>query len=296
MPIYVVLVDTGGPLTGANVEVAIQRPDGGIELLTMHDDGSHGDESADDGLYTNEYVIPGPGTYHVKGRAEGTAHDGEPFLRHRLRHFRAVSELRVTYVVSEDSALADAYKALLDGNGLDVTVVGLADVELMDLSGFDLVIVGPDTGEEATWGDVAKVAHIRDSGKPVVGLGDGGYAFFGQLGLNIGYDHGTTVTGTEVIAEDADHDMWHEPYDIVPGSPDPEVAVYGRDGSSGVVVYLPGAPPDVVKLAQRPKASELYWLAREESRYLLWGFNLGPGAMTKRGHQLFVNTAYYALR
>ena len=91
---------------------------------------------------------------------------------------------------------------------------------------------------------------------------------------------------------DETHDIWHEPYDVVPGSK--PVTVYARSGSPGVVVYLPGDLPDVEKLAQRPAASELYWLAREQSRYQLWGFNLGPAAMTDTGKALFVNTAYYA--
>jgi hypothetical protein len=103
------------------------------------------------------------------------------------------------------------------------------------------------------------------------------------------------VTDTGVIAEDAGHDLWGVPYDVVSGS-DPDVTVYGRGGSPGVVVYLPGAPPDVEKLAHRPTASQNFWLAREQSRYLLWGFNQGPTAMTNRGKELFVNTATYALR
>jgi hypothetical protein len=291
----VVLVDQDGPITGANVQLAIRPPGGGVDSLLMHDDGSHGDAAAGDGVYTNEYTIPQPGTYQVKARAEGTAHDGEPFLRTRLLHFRVARKLRAAYVVSGDRATAGAYKALLDGNGLEVTLVDLAGVQDTDLSPFDLIVIGPDTGQDGTWGDAAKVARIRDSGKPVLGLGDGGYAFFGKLRLNIGYNHGTAATDADVVAVDPAHDIWNQPYDVGLGSRLPDVTVYQGRGSSGVVLYLPGAPLGVEKLAHRPAASERYWLARERGRFLLWGFNLGPEAMTGAGKELFVNTAYDAL-
>jgi hypothetical protein len=291
MPIYVVLLDEDGPLIGANVQLSIRRPGGGIDSLGMHDDGSHGDGTAGDGVYTNEYTIPGPGTYQVKARAEGMAHDGEPFLRHRLRHFRVASRLRAGYVLSKDVDTANAYKALLDGNGLEVTLVDLAGVETTDLSPFDLIIIGPDTG---AWDDPAKVSHVDDAGKPVLGLGDGGYAFFGELDLSIG-SLGASEIDAEVVAEDPDHDIWREAYDLELGSPEPSLSVYGKIPSPGVAVYLAGTDPKIVeKLAQRPSSSERYWLAREQSRYLLWGFNLGPLSMTGPGKALFVNTAYYA--
>jgi hypothetical protein len=260
----------------------------------MYDDGSHGDTTADDGIYTNEYLIPGPGNYQVKAKATGTAHDGDSFVRHRLRHFRAPFMNRVLYVLDTDQPLADKYKALLEGNGLAVTLVRMPDLGGTDLAPFQLIIIGPDTGLGASWGTAALVGHLKTSGKPVLGLGDGGHAFFGKLGLDIGFNHGAPKNDKDVVVLDASHDIWHIPYDISLITGTPKANVYAPNPSPGVAVNLDQIPAGVETLARRPSESSFYWLAREANRYLMWGFNLGPGAMSINGRQLFVNTAYYA--
>ncbi len=294
MPIYVVVADHVGVITGANVQVNIQRPGSAIHNLTMYDDGSHGDGKAGDGVYTNEYPIPVPGNYKVKARALGTAHGGESFARHRLRHFRASIKAQVAYVWDTDSATMNDYRILLEGNGLTVVPVRLADVTSTDLSPFHLILVGPDTGQEAIWGDAARVTHIASSGKPVLGLGDGGHAYFGKLALAIGYANGADRTDADVLAVDSTHDIWRMPYDIAMGGAGTLAAVYSGTGSDGVAMNLDQIPADVEVLAQRPSEAGFYWLAREKNRFLLWGFNEGPVGMTTEGKELFVNTAYYA--
>jgi hypothetical protein len=294
LPIYVVLVDEVGPITGANVQVSIQRPGGAIHALNLYDDGTHGDASPDDGVYSNEYPISRPGSHHVKARALGTAHDGELFQRHLLRHVRVPVRPRVAYVWDADSAKAAQVKALLDGNELLVDLVNMADLKSTDLAPYQLLIVGPDTGLEAVWGDATSVAHLRDSGKPVLGLGDGGHAFFGKLSLALGYSNGTPKADAEVHAVDPAHTVWSQPYDLVLGGAAPLLAVYQAPASPGVAVNLDQVPPDVEVLAQRPSEPNYAWLAREKSRFLLWGFNGGPATMTVEGRELLVNTVYCA--
>ena len=294
MPVYVVLVDKAGPIKNATVKVDIKRPGGAIDTLTMVDDGSHGDGLAGDGVYTNEYVIPMPGNYPVKAHALGTANDGQPFSRHRMRQFRVEFHPRVAYVWDTDNTKAKWYEQLLNGNGLPVTLVTMADVATTDFSPFQLIIIGPDTGKDAVWGDAAKVNQINRSGRPVLGLGDGGYAFFGKLKLNIGYNHGVQRADAAVLAVDPTHVLWNEPYDVALGAGAPVATVYQGNGSPGVAINLDQGMPGVELLARRPSESSLYWLAREQARYLLWGFNYGPTAMTENGKELFVNTAWYA--
>ena len=102
------------------------------------------------------------------------------------------------------------------------------------------------------------------------------------------------ASDASVLAVDPTHDLWRIPYDIVMGGAGALATVYGGTGSDGVAVNLDQIPPDVEVLAQRPSETSFYWLAREESRFLLWGFNDGPSVMTTEGKELFVNTAYYA--
>lgn len=294
MPIYLVLVDRKGPITGANVQTRIRRPDGTIDALTMYDNGTNGDATAKDGVYTNRYTIPATGNYQVRARAQGTAHDGDPFLRYRLRQFRVPYRPRVAYILSTDSSTANQYRTLLEGNGLAVSLINLAKMQATDFKPFSLIIIGPETGSGDTWGDAAKVAQIRDSRKPVLGLGEGGYAFFGELKLAIGHPNGVRTSDQQVVAVDPAQVIWSEPYDLTLAAGAPVATVYGGKGSSGVAVNLGQAGPGVERLARKPSSSIHYWLAREASRYLLWGFNLGPSAMTDTGRGLFVNSAWYA--
>jgi len=289
MPIYVALVDQVGPITGANVQLRIKQPDDVIAPLTMYDDGTHGDVTRNDGVYTNRYTIPLAGNYQVKARAQGVAHDGDPFLRYRLRHFRVPRVIRVAYVWSTDGGTANQYRALLQGNGLFVSLINLANVEVTNFSPYSLIVIGPDTGSEDVWGTPAKVARIQNSGRRVLGLGKGGYAFFGKLSLDIGYPNGMQFSDTQVLAVAPAHVMWAEPYDLA--LPLNGLAtVYGGNGSSGRPVNLSQSAAE--RLARRPSSSIYYWLAREQTRYMLWGFDLGPAAMVDSGQELFVNSVY----
>jgi hypothetical protein len=278
-------------ITGANVQLRIKQPNGVITALPMYDDGTHGDVTRRDGVYTNRYTIPMTGNYQIKARAQGVAHDGDPFLRYRLRTFRVPRGIRVAYVLSADGGTANQYAALLRGNGLSVSLINLANVEAADLSPYSLIVLGPDTGNENTWGTPAKVAHILNSGKPVLGLGRGGYAFFGKLSLDIGYPNGLQLSDIQVRAADPAHVIWAEPYDLaVPING--LATVYAGNGSSGMAVNLAQSGVDVEPLARRPSSSIYYWLAREQTRYMLWGFDLGPAAMVDAGRGLFVNSVF----
>jgi hypothetical protein len=294
IPIFVILADKGGPISSATVKVDVRRPGGTIDSLPMYDDATHGDVTENDGVYTNEYLIPGPGIFTVKAHALGTTNFGKFFARHRMQQFRVDSFPRVAYILDTDSATAADYKNLLEGSMLQVTLVNMADVATTDFSPFQLIIIGPDTGKDSVWGTTAMKDQIESSGKPVLGLGDGGYAFFGKLKLNIGYSHGLTETDSAVLAVDPTHVIWNEPYDISLGGGAPTATIYTGNGSPGVAVNLDRQVFGVELLAQRPSEAGKYWLAREQARFLLWGFNRGPAAMTKDGKELFVNTAWYA--
>jgi von Willebrand factor type A domain len=97
MPVYATLVDSKGPVLGANIEVEIEHPDGGIITLPLLDDGNHGDGIAGDGLYGNKYTrttVASPrrqpdspstpairGSYNVKLTASGKDNVGGTFTR-----------------------------------------------------------------------------------------------------------------------------------------------------------------------------------------------------------------------
>lgn len=103
MTFFAVLTDIGGPVRGADVVVDVRAPDGGVTMLRLVDDGTHGDNAANDGVYTNIYTRTafasyagrddrdtGPGSrgsYLVDLVAVGASNKQERFRRFASRSF-----------------------------------------------------------------------------------------------------------------------------------------------------------------------------------------------------------------
>ena len=64
------------PFIGANVTAEIYEPGGSVHNITLYDDGSHGDNQANDGIYSNIYAnLSGEGIYDIIAYASGTILD-----------------------------------------------------------------------------------------------------------------------------------------------------------------------------------------------------------------------------
>jgi hypothetical protein len=170
-----------------------------------------------------------------------------------------------------------------------VDLIALADVARTLWGFYSLIVIGPDTGDGATWGDSAAVNSIAQSGRPVIGLGEGGYAFFGRLGLAIGYPRGWHGDENRAYVVDTAHPVWSSPYNI-PIPRDRIVTVYKRTAHVGIEVVRPTA--DMVLVGREPGDQRHYDLL-QQSRYFLWGFQAAPPAMTEEGQHLFTNVARY---
>jgi len=73
MRIITSLTKAGSPVTGADVNVTIERPDGAKDYLSLYDDGKHDDGVALDGVYANYYTNAGvSGSYTITVHASGT--------------------------------------------------------------------------------------------------------------------------------------------------------------------------------------------------------------------------------
>ena len=70
---------------------------------------------------------------------------------------------------------------------MPTTLVRMSDVLTTNIASYSVVIIGNGTGNGGAWGDSATVAKLRTTNRAIVGLGEGGYAFLGKLGLTIGY-------------------------------------------------------------------------------------------------------------
>jgi len=290
IPILVVLTDEK-PVAGAEVWALVQGPNGDlVELLQLFDDGMNMDGEPDDGVYGAVFgKTQLSGQYVVKATGWGNNNYGESFVRHRTGGFAVLP--RAAYVWQSDLTTAVAYQKLLQSGAYSVDLVPMADVAGTAWNNYDLIVIGPETGYGTSWGTPAAMDTLLQYSAPVLGLGEGGYAFFGRAGLDIGDPNGWHGTETLTYAVDAAHDLWHSPYGIPMGR-DRLVRVY--DKTEHVGILIPKPPSGILLIGREPADETHYNLVQQdvgERRFLLWGFQAGPPHMTADGRHLFINLA-----
>jgi hypothetical protein len=258
------------------------------------DDGQHGDGGEDDGIY-GAYFLNGdePGPYAVRGVADGTDHNDEPFLLFDNTNFHL--KPRVLYVHDDDLETAWDYERLIESHGVAVDLARKGAVPLLNLQKYSLVIIGPETGNLKTWEPVDAVEAITRNEIPVLGLGEGGYAYFGKRGRDIGYPNGAHGNGTSIVrnTQTSTDDIWRYPYEFTPRK---EAWQLYEEPSGRVDIYL-GDQPTGLTVFGFKDTSDLYSnLTMENNWDMLWSFQDGPGTMTELGQQLFVNTVFRTMR
>ncbi len=197
----------------------------------------------------------------------------------------------VAYVYSVDSTNAFAYKLFLNSVGSQTTLVEMGDIVNTDFSQFDVIIIGSNSGDLNTWGDPASVDIIVNSNKPILGLGEGGYAFYGKLSLNIGFPNGGHGTGDNLFVAQPDHQIFNSPNPIT--LPQDSVIQLYNQSSSHANIYFPAPVPEVILLGRVPTLPFHYLIVQEQTIYFLWGFNDSPENMTQTGKDLFDNILNY---
>ncbi len=201
---------------------------------------------------------------------------------------------RIAYVFRGDTADATSFYNLLAQAGYTVELIPLSNVlSIPDFSVYDLILIADDSGMLDNWGSVgfttAQASRIAAGGKPVIGLGEGGYAFFGHLGLFIGWPNG-----------------WHGFQDRANRAAAAPAPFYEGLGSDPVVISIrpannvgidlgPGgafAPDDTTVVGLENPGPDRASLIMENC-YLLWGSSGNPAEMTAHGRTLFLNAAAY---
>ncbi|MFO7634141.1 MAG: S8 family serine peptidase, partial [Caldilinea sp.] len=230
--------------------------------------------------------------------------------------------VRVAILYSTNGGAAQAYAALLNANGFAAQSFAVAAPDLPqptlahrvhlpliassgasssaqaatpgalpNFADFDLIVVAADTGAGDKWSqESGLVEAIQNSGLPVVGLGAGGHAFFGKLGLLIGHPAGAPFTSASVkVADFGDS----QPFYTSPNAlsiPQNEVLQIFQSAQNGVAIPLAERLPEGVRIASLAEDADRFAILRSEPRYLLWGFQGAPDTMTDVGRQLFINT------
>ena len=197
---------------------------------------------------------------------------------------------RIAYVFRGNSLDATSFYNLLTGAGYSVDLVPLGSVLSTDFTQYTLVLIANDTGNLNQWGfpsmTAAQVAKISAAKKPVIGLGEGGYAYFGQSMLFIGWPNG-----------------WHGPQQKVDQAPtapapyfmglSPPIQHYTSPKNS-VGIYLGGSsiPSDVIPVGLEDPTPDHASLIMQGCD-LLWGNSGNPLVMTVDGITLFLNAVQY---
>ncbi|HEU5319045.1 MAG TPA: hypothetical protein VFX49_23240, partial [Chloroflexota bacterium] len=207
------------------------------------------------------------------------------------------SSARVAYVYNTDIASRDSFTTLLAASGYAVDQVALSAAGTYSFAADSAIVIGPDTGSGYTWGSSGAAASVASFGKPVVGIGSGGGAFFSQLGTATGttfhIDWGNSWIGsgaTDTVVVDSANPIWSSPNSIsvTAGA---SVALYAG-GVSFLAAYNPAPIAGVTRIGRQSGDATHYPLIAQKSQgvcYMLWGFAGSPASMSGTGKDLFVN-------
>jgi Mg-chelatase subunit ChlD len=169
MPILVSLTDIG-PVVGGNVHASVTSRTGVETMLTLRDDGAHGDGGSDDGIYgTTFYGTSEGGTYLVVATADGTSPFFGPFMRQVSGAFDMLGDRDMLGDLDIDKdGLPDSYEIRvgLDPNRDDAQ----EDPDKDGLVNSDECLYGtnpfdPDT-DDGGENDGSEVRHGRDPHNP----------------------------------------------------------------------------------------------------------------------------------
>ncbi|GIV76600.1 MAG: hypothetical protein KatS3mg050_0994 [Litorilinea sp.] len=293
-PVHIIGFLSSGekPLPGQGVAVKVfpVHQYGQAVMLDLYDDGQHGDGEADDGIYAN-YFTDGheAGAYAVRGVAKGEA-GGAPFELYENTSFNLSPRALYVYRSQAGEQVGMAYRTLLQENGIGVDLVHVNQVPASDIQNYNLVIVGPDTGYLDQWGTDDAFDTIVRNERPVLGLGEGGYAFFGRLKLAIGWPNGIPSNGTSILVDQYSDPIWDYSFEF--NLQDIKTLQLYQEESNRVDILLNREQTSVQAYGLNDFDQRYGNVVMESGWWMLWGFDDGPKTMTEDGRRLFVNAAY----
>lgn len=290
-PIHILaFLDDGKPISDADVMALVRGPDDRTwqDELKLHDDGRHGDGVKGDGIYGNWYLRGSmPGNYALRARAEGRSSLGAPFLRYANRTF--FMKPVALYVHNGDTEQASVFKRLLEQHSWSVEVHSVNDVPDLDITRFSLIIIGAETGG---WAMHPAFHDLIKYKIPVLGLNEGGYDFFGVMGLDIGWPYGAHGNGRDIAWHRDGESIWRYPYEMMP-LPKGPLTLYENDMPVVDIFLNHEEPNDVTVYGWNTRDERYADLVMQGYRYMLWGFYGSPKEMTETGRELFVNTSSF---
>ena len=170
---------------------------------------------------------------------------------------------------------------------MSVKIIRAEDLDDSLFENVDLVIIGVDTRQ--VWNTNWASDIIRNSGIPVLAMGEGGYQLLGELGLQIGEPHGVTGDVT-LIRPDSEAIFWDG---FRPKSVNGLHDCFTAGGQ--ISIKLDGSIDDVIPIAGESERERHFPLIVHKPRYLFWGFNGTLDQITSTGRELFAWSCHYAV-
>ncbi len=204
------------------------------------------------------------------------------------------------YIYHSDSSWAADFGNLLRAHSFRVRLIEMDSLDTVNLAPYSLIMIDSRTGYRGTWGDSAAVAVVKNSGKPILGLGFGGANVMECLGMSINWSscwnnqdtNSTSDSNIKMHIVNPSHTIFHGPMHIQI-SADSVVQLYWNTGFVAVYSLSTLLSDSVIFLGREYGNIDHYTLVREGTSHYLWGFTNSPGAMTAAGKAIFVNLVKY---
>ncbi len=211
---------------------------------------------------------------------------------------------KVAYIIGADSSAASSYHNGLTAKGLRITDFSLATLNpnstptLMD---YDLIVIDTKTGYLDTWEGATGIAQaIYSTGRPVLGLGEGGYSFFGKSSSPIGWPNGwhDDAGATAFTVPTTAHSSNNEPFVV-----DQPGGIVGISSASMpfVAIYQPTETPAIQKIGRQSDDVNHFIVVANSSPTstngsleAIWGFD-GVPSYTENGWKALANLAWFML-
>jgi serine/threonine protein kinase len=201
----------------------------------------------------------------------------------------AMAQVYIAYIYSSDPGAANDFKTFLQSQGFVVKLIPQSDIGATNFNYYKAILIGHETGNAYDWGDSggSQANQIASTGKPIMGIGEGGSSFFSKLGLSIGWGDGWVGSGTDVTVVNPSYPYWNTPHNVsIPASN--TISLY-NNSTGFVAIYKPTPLMGIETIALQAGDTNHYMLIMQTSQFFLWGFEGAPSAMTGKGQRVFIN-------
>jgi hypothetical protein len=211
---------------------------------------------------------------------------------------------RIAYIHGTNASAVIPYQSGLTTKGLRVTPLPISSLTANStamLMGYDIIAIDTNTGSLNAWeGDAGVQSAIRNAGRPLIGIGEGGYAYLGKFSSPIGWANGwhDSTGSTTFTNPTPSHASQNGPFNVVSSA---GVTTIANSNMPFVAIHLPQAPSNLQLVARQSDDTTHYIgvlnttpTATTGSREAIWGFH-GVPQYTDNGWNSLANVFWFML-